>query len=174
MITPKQLITVGYPRSGNTFLNYAFKHLYDFERVSINLHTPSSLQKYDKVFVPFRHPLDCISSWHDYSRSTSLEDDIRYYLRFYRAVLESPSVVLMDFDKFTDDLKYIQKKVFETFGETAEAQATVKQVKEAMIANRMQKNLPRKNKKILKPIKKQLKKMPEFQECLDLYDKLRK
>lgn len=169
------LRTTGYCRSGNTYLNYALKYLYyNTELVNLNWHTVAKLDAREKIIVPFRNPLDCISSWHLYPSSYPLDADIRYYLRFHTAVLEKINkVVLMDFDLFTKDLQYIKIKVVENYGLSTDSPATIGQIKEYMIFDGKKLNLPRNNKAELDAIKLELGKMPEFQECLELYARLK-
>lgn len=169
------LRTSGFPRSGNTYLNYTLNHLYyDNEPVNLNWHTVAKLDARNTMIVPIRNPLDCISSWHLYPSSYPLDADIRYYLRFHTAVLEKiDKVVLMDFDLFTKDLQYVKTKVADNYGLNTDSTATIEQIKESMIANDKSLNLPRNNKAELDAVKAELQQMPEFAECLELYAKLK-
>lgn len=169
------LRTTGYCRSGNTFLNYALKCLYyNEESVNLNWHTVAKLDAREKIIVPFRNPLDCISSWHLYPSSHSLDADIRYYLRFYTAVLEKTNkVVLMDFDYFTKDIEYVKDKVSKNFNIHTGSQITNDQVKEVMLNDSKSLNLPRNNKEELALVKEQLKNTTDFDKCLELYAQLK-
>ncbi len=64
------LESVGYPRSGNHFLNYALRLMYypDFQTKIVS-HDYNKLTT-EFVFVPFRNPADSIPSF-DISKLTS-------------------------------------------------------------------------------------------------------
>lgn len=169
------LRTTGYCRSGNTYLNHTLKYLYyDNEPVNLNWHTVAKLDAREKIMVPFRNPLDCISSWHLYPSSYPLDADIRYYLRFHTAVLEKiGKVVLMDFDLFTKDLQYIKTKVSDNYGLSTDSTATIEQIKESMLSDGKTINLPRNNKTELDAVKAELQGMAGFNECVELYNVLK-
>jgi hypothetical protein len=171
----KDLITSGFPRSGSTYLNQALQLLYyPSEAVNNNRHTTIAIEKSDKIMVSFRNPLDSIASWHRYPSGGLLEADIQYYVRFYSYVLSNlDRVVLMDFDLFTQDLEYVKTKVFENFGLTAVQEVTDAQVKEAMLNNGKEINLPRSNKDELDAVKSVLEPLSEFQECISIYATLK-
>lgn len=169
------LVTTGFPRSGNTYLNYSFRSLYyPEENPRLNFHSVSSMEKFDHLFIPFRNPVDCIGSWHNYPSNGQLDADIKYYLRFYRAVLENlHKLTLMDFNKFTTSLDYIKDKVKNSLDIDPVADPTDSQIKLAMVDDEKTINLPLNNKAELDAIKASLIEIPEFQECLELYDTLK-
>jgi len=169
------LFTTGFPRSGNTYLNYSFRSLYyPEENPRLNFHSVSSIEKYDHLFVPFRNPEDCIASWHKYPSGGQLEEDIKYYLRFYRAALENlDKITLMDFNKFTTSLEYIKDKVKGSLDLESVANPTDSEIKLAMLDSGKTINLPVNNKAELDIIKAQIAEMPSFQECLELYESLK-
>jgi hypothetical protein len=167
------LITSAYPRSGQTFLNYALKHLYYEDEANTNYHSVSSIEKYDHLFVPFRNPEDCIASWHRYPSGGQLQEDIKYYLRFYKAALENlDKITLMDFNKFTTSLEYIKDKVKGSLDLESVANPTDSEIKLAMLDSGKTINLPVNNKAELDIIKAQIAEMPELQECLNIYNNL--
>ena len=169
------LRTTGYCRSGNTYLNYVLKFLYyPSERKNFNWHTVAKLDAREKIMVPFRNPLDCISSWHLYPSNGTLDADIQFYLRFYRAVIDKiDKVVLMDFDYFTKDIDYVTDKVFKNFGITEYGNITDIEVKNIMLADDKEINLPRNNKEELDAVKAELQGMAGFNECVELYNTLK-
>lgn len=159
----------GFPRSGNNFLIYSISSILGIEPKQSN-HTVYAIENSDLIYVPFRNPLDCISSWNLFHNKTIIEKDIKYYLRFYNAALNSSNtVVLMDFDKFITDLNYIATKINSTVPEGL----TIDQIKQSMIDNGRDWNLPRDNQAEIDEIRNDLSQMPEFQECLDLYEVLK-
>jgi hypothetical protein len=171
----KELITSGFPRSGNTYLNQALQLMYyPSDLVNDNRHTVVAIEKSKKIMVPFRNPIDCIASWHKYPSSGELELDIKYYIRLYSFVLNNLNkVVLMDFDLFTNDLEYIKTKVFENFGLTTAQNVTDSQIKEAMLTNGRERNLPQNNKEEINTTKAALQTIPEFSQCSDIYQQLK-
>ena len=171
----KELITSGFPRSGSTYLNQALQLLYyPLEGVNENRHSVIAIEKATKIMVPFRNPLDSIASWHKYPSHGRLEEDISYYVRFYSYVLDnSHKAVLMDFDLFIQEVDYVKSKVLDNFGFVSEETVTDAQIKEAMIANNKDINLPRNNKDELNNVKSVLETMPTFKRCIDLYGRLK-
>jgi hypothetical protein len=171
----KDLITSAFPRSGSTYLNQALQLLYyPTEEVNRNRHTTIAIEKSEKIIVSFRNPKDSIASWHKYPSNGSLEADIKYYVRFYSFVLGNlDKVVLMDFDKFTQDIEYIKSQVADSYNLTTDALVTNDEVKMAMLVNGKEINLPRNNKAELDLIKASLESMPEFTKCVDIYARLK-
>lgn len=169
------LITSGFPRSGSTYLNQALNLLYyPDQEVNWNRHTVVAIEKANRIMVTFRNPADSIASWQKYPSNGHLEEDVRFYIRFYSAVLDNLNkVVLMDFDYFTKDLDYVKGKVVNNFGLETNRYVTDSQVREAMLANGKDINLPRNNKEELDAVKMALVNTLEFQACLDLYAQLK-
>ena len=169
------LITSGFPRSGSTYLNQALNLLYyPDQEVNWNRHTVVAIENATTIMVTFRSPEDSIASWHTYPSGSQLESDIRFYIRFYSAVLDNLNkVVLMDFDYFTKDIYYIKDKVFKNFGIDTNRYVTDAEVKEAMLANDKQINLPRNNQEELALVKEQLQNITGFDKCLELYAQLK-
>ena len=149
------LITSGFPRSGNTYLNQALNLLYYSEQeVNSNRHTVVAIDKSNRIIVPFRNPTDSIASWHNYPSGGNLESDVQFYIRFYSAVIDNlHKVVLMDFDYFTKDVDYTKDKVLKNFGIETNCFVTDSQVKEAMLANGKNINLPTHNQQQLSKTK---------------------
>jgi len=97
-----------------------------------------------------------------------------FYIRFCTGVLDNlQKVVLVDFNMFTEDIDYTKNKVLSSFGIEPEAYVTISQVKEAMIADEKSINLPRNSKEELDSIKVELQQIPQFAECLTLYEALK-
>ena len=172
------LVTSGFPRSGNTFVNYAFKKLFSLEYVNANKHTIISIEKREHTFVPFRNPLDCISSWHLYQdefmlHERVLEKDFKYYLRFHNSVKAlSDKVTLLDFDLFKDDLEYLVAKVVDLYP-AIPSDVTIEEVKTFMNESDKQKNLPRNTQEQKQEIQEQIKETTLYQECVSVYQSLK-
>lgn len=169
------LITSGFPRSGSTYLNQALNLLYYPEQeVNWNRHTVVAMETARRIIVPFRNPIDSIASWHLYPSWGKIENDIKFYIRFHSFVLSNLNkTILMDFDCFTKDIDYIKDKIFKNFGLGTDNYVTDAQVKEAMLANGKDINLPRNNKEELDAVKAELQQMPEFAQCVELYERLK-
>jgi hypothetical protein len=168
------LITSAYPRSGQTFLNYALKHLYYEDEANTNYHTVNSLMRLEKPIVSIRNPLDCIPSWCNYPSGEDLIEDVKFYLRFHNAVLEvKHKVVILEFEKFTSDGNYLVNKIKESFGIDPIKSWDLDAIKVSMLEVGREKNLPVDNYDNINRLKEELKSMPEFQDCLNLYDTLR-
>ena len=170
------LITTGFPRSGNTYLNYSFKSLYyPEENPRLNFHSVSSMGKHDHLFVPFRNPQDCIASWHNYPSNGQLEEDIKYYLRFYTAALENLNkLTLMDFNKFTKDLEYIKDKVKSSIDIEGIYDVSDEEIKGYMLNDKKNKNLPLPVINDVSLTKEALLNTESFKECLVIYNNLLK
>jgi len=124
--------------------------------------------------VTFRNPIDSIASWHKYPSRGELQSDVSFYIRFYSAVIDKiHKIVLMDFDYFTKDINYIKDKVSNGFNLTAIQDVTDSQVKEAMLLNNKEINLPRNNNEELNPVKLLLQDLPDFARCIDLHRELK-
>jgi hypothetical protein len=172
----EKFITVGFPRSGNTYLNYSFRSLYYPESTPYKVfHSASTIDKFDHLFIPFRNPLDSIASWNNYPSNCEIELDIKYYIRFYSHVMNNLNkVTLMNFDYFTKDLEYIKGKVKESINIESIYSVSDKQIKDYMIEDKKNKNLPLSNPDNVSIIKETLVNTEIFKECLVIYDNLLK
>lgn len=169
------MVISGYPRSGNTYLSYALQLLYYPDKDwNLPRHTVVSIENNNKVIVPFRNPLDCISSWHSFFSDLPIKSHIDFYIRFNSAVIENLNkVVLMDFDLFTKNLGYVVDRVFTNFGVSPASTTTDFEIKSIMIEKEKEVNLPRKNQEELNIIKGRLLEEPLFEQCLALHNKLK-
>jgi len=174
-----RLITSGFPRSGNVFLNYALKETYypDLE-VLAQTHVTNTFKEYSYVITPIRNPLDCIASWNQYQENFSyprdLNADIAYYLRFYSYVIKNPNNIrLLDFDIFTVNIEYITNKITAFTGIELVKKTSLDDIKSAMINDNKASNLPRDTFGALNEIKDRLKEMNSFTECIDVYTYLK-
>ena len=174
-----RLITSGFPRSGNVFLNYSFKCLYYPDKeVSPQTHVTNTFKENTHVITPIRNPLDCISSWNLYQENFNyprdLNKDITYYLRFYSYVLNNlTNILLLDFNVFKTDLDYITNKVFNFVNINPVKKVSLEVVKDTMIKDNKVDNLPRNNQLFLTEIKNTLQEIPQITECLNLYLELK-
>jgi hypothetical protein len=172
------LVTSGFPRSGNTFVNHAFNKLFNLEYVNLNRHTVIAIESREHTFVPFRNPLDCISSWHLYQDEfltdpRLLENDFKYYLRFHNSVKAlSDKVTLLDFDLFKDDLVYLTDKVTNLYDVTP-SDITLEEVKTFMNESDKSINLPRNTQEQKQEIQEWMKGTDLYQECVYIYQSLK-
>ena len=172
----EKFITVGFPRSGNTYLNYSFRSLYYPESTPYKVfHSASTIDKFDHLFIPFRNPLDSIASWNNYPSNCEIELDIKYYIRFYNQVLLNLNkLTLMDFDRFTQDLDYIKNKVKESIHIESVYNVSNEEIKRYMIEDKKNKNLPLPVINDVSMIKETLVNTESFKECLAIYNNLLK
>lgn len=172
----EKFVTTGFPRSGNTYLNYSFRSLYYPDNIPNKVfHSASTIEKFDHLFVPFRNPLDSIASWNNYPSNCEIELDIKYYIRFYSHVMNNLNkVTLMNFDYFTKDLEYIKSKVKESINIESIYNVNDEQIKAYMIEDKKNKNLPLSSPDNVSTIKETLANTKSFKECLDIYDNLLK
>jgi hypothetical protein len=176
------LRVVGYPRSGNVFLNHAISLLFFPEKgVDSVYHTVKKIQEEEHVFTPIRDPLDCLASWclfrevlGEPQNKRSIEEDMIFYIRFHKGVLENlHKITLLDFESFTSDLLYLTKKIDESVGMKPLYSVSINQVKESMLANEKAINLPRSNNEEKNFVKELVKKEDLFKECLELYNQIK-
>ena len=170
----KSLLKVnGFPRSGNTYLNFLLRFAYyPTERPNLNWHTAKRFNSDKVLLVPIRNPLDCISSWNLWHNRYNLDMDIAYYLRFHTAALKS-NILTLEFDKFTNDFQYTYTRISKTFGIDPVEFPTDETIRESLNLNSRSMNLPRNNQEDLESIKAHLVDLPKFQACLDLYAELK-
>ena len=156
------------------YLNYALNLLYyPEETVNINNHTTQAIKNNSKIIVPFRNPIDCISSWNLYQEfdDKSLEKDIKFYNRFYTFVIENLNkCVLLDFSKITNDIEYIKTKIYFNFLIESKNIITSEDVKNKMQQDEHYDNLPRNDKDKLDAIKLELKNNFDLNNSINLYE----
>ncbi len=172
------LKTVGFPRSGNTFLNYSLKLLYyPEEDVNYCYHTTISLNKFLNVIVPLRNPLDSIASWHllPYLSHGDINDHLRFYLRLSNAFLKNKEKCLfMDFDIFTKDVEYIKNKTNTFFNYNCDKMLSIEDIKDFINKNGFVDSLPRNNKDDLDKVKIDILDNKLYNNCENIYQELKK
>lgn len=169
------LITSGFPRSGNTFLNFALWQMYyPSEEFNKNFHTVKAIKQNNKILVPIRTPFSSIASWSKFLESEELKESCKYYTRFYtEAKVMSDKVVFVDFDKMIADLDYIKLLVKQHFNIDPVAETTIDAIKELMVDNAHDWNLPQNNQAELDAIKALLLNVPEFSDCELIYGQIK-
>lgn len=188
MLDKKQIIVSGFPRSGNTFLRNLIKNSYTNFIVPIHIHNFAYVeQNYDKNYfiVPIRNPKDAIGSW-DYYRDFYVEKNSHinnfdkksgffYYNNFYERVLKlSDKVLILDFDKFTSDVEYVYSSIYKFYSEAPEVKITIDDIKELMILNGQNINIPQNNKESLDIYKNNVLLDNDYYKCLELYNSILK
>jgi hypothetical protein len=167
-----KLITSGFPRSGNMFLNYALSEMYFPDEEPQNPeHFVYKLEQNDNVIIPLRSPADCIYSWHNFKiqKEISLDPDFIFYKRFNSYVLDNLNRhIVLDFNIFTKDLSYISNKI----GIDPINICTVDDVKNRMIKDNNQWNLPRDDYNFNKATKQEVLDNPLFEECMGIYNSI--
>jgi len=164
----QKIPTVAYPRSGNTFLDYALRLMYYPEdKLIMFYHTEKSVDKFNKFLVPLRNPLDAIASWSIYSDlyKGSTEDHINFYIRLNAKILNNKhKSVILDFEKFTQDLSYLENVIKNNFGYSVKSKTSIEDIK-SLIKEELGDNWTPRNNKI------ELNKTKEIIESNQLYTK---
>lgn len=168
----------GYPRSGNTFINHAFFKMYDFAHINFNRHTVKSIEQRDHTFVPFRHPLEAISSWHIYQQVHFLdirfiENDIKFYNRFHEEALNmKDKITFLNFDLFKNNVKHLEENVSHIYNVSA-IPVTDREVKDFMADRRLVLNIPRNDEEVKKEVMAFVEKQDLYKKSLDLYNQVK-
>ncbi len=168
----------GYPRSGNTFINHAFFKMYDFAHINFNRHTVKSIAEREHTFVPFRHPLEAISSWHIYQQvhfldARFIENDIKFYNRFHeQALAMKDKITFLDFDLFKNNTKYLEDKVSHIYSVSA-IPVEAHEVKEFMAHRRLTLNIPRNDGETKQEVMSFVDKQELYKRSLDLYNQIK-
>jgi hypothetical protein len=168
----------GYPRSGNTFINHAFFKMYDFAHINFNRHTVKSIEEREHTFVPFRHPLEAISSWHIYQQVHFLdirfiENDIKFYNRFHQEALKmKDKITFLDFDLFKNNIKYLEDKVFNLYNVSA-IPVKAYEIKDFMAHRRLMLNIPRNDGETKQEVMSFVEKQELYKISLDLYNHIK-
>lgn len=116
------LVIEGYPRSGNSFSEVAFRWSQRPNQVRLahHIHQPAQIIQAVRWGVPaivlIRQPEDAILSYSIYQPENSLRQSIRYYNRFYRSLLPYLNqCVVATFDQVTCDFGTIIENVNQTY-----------------------------------------------------------
>ncbi len=116
------LVIEGYPRSGNSFSEAAFRWSQRPNQVRLahHIHQPAQIIQAVRWGVPaiilIRQPEDAILSYSIYQPECSLRQNIRYYNRFYRSLLPYlDQCVVATFEQVTGDFGTIIENVNQTY-----------------------------------------------------------
>lgn len=173
----QRIPTIAFPRSGNTFLNYALRLMYYPEdKLIMFYHTEKSVDKFDKFLVPLRNPLDAIASWSIYSDlyKGSTEDHINFYIRLNTKILNNKhKSVVLDFERFTQDLSYLEDTIKNNFGYSVKSKTSIEEIK-SLIKDELGDNwTPRDNKTELSKAKEIIESNKLYVKALNLYDNIK-
>ena len=111
------IVIEGYPRSGNTFASSAFRLAQSQPvKIAYRLHAPTQLICAAKMNVPaialIRQPEDAVLSWVIHRSHLTIEQALKGYISFYRAVFPyKDSFVIADFDRVIGDFGSIIQEV---------------------------------------------------------------
>jgi hypothetical protein len=166
----------GYPRSGNTFLGYfAWISYYPNQERKQSWHTVRAMKEQDYVLVPFRNPIEAITSFYIYSgKKESIKNLDSYYRRMYTNALDfSDKVLLVDFDFFTKDTNYLYESIKDRWKIEPLDLASSLEIKIKMDLDGKRTHLPRDNYEEKENVRKYLLDNWDFSESLNLYNKLK-
>lgn len=112
-----QIVIEGFPRSGNTFAVFAFRHAQGRDvRIAHHLHAPAQVTRAVERGVPtvvlVRDPLEAVPSLMLRDPRFSMDLALRYYVSFYEAVAEHrDGYVLATFEDVTRDYGAVLERV---------------------------------------------------------------
>jgi hypothetical protein len=169
------LIVSGFPRSGNTFLNFALWQMYyPAEEFNKNFHTVKAIKQNNKVLVPVRSPFESVASWSNFVPEEGLSESCKYYIRFHTEAKNfNDKVIFVDFNKMIDNLEYIKTLVKDNFDIDPVAETTIDALKALMVEKDRDWNLPQNNQVKLDAIKTTLLSVPEFADCEIIYNNIK-
>jgi len=192
------VFSTGYQRSGNTFLAFILAEVINKERLVSHLHKIApikiALKKGLYVVVVVRNPNESISSaylkyheMHNVKMETKINNKILtklindYYSFNKYFLINKEKVLLIDFNNLIKDtnfvvkdiLKFINIDIAENLDENIQKSIN-NYIKKKSLKNTIGSSLPSEEKEALKSlIKKHVLKNQKFNECIDLYDKLK-
>lgn len=177
-VDSSNLIIHGFPRSGNHFLNYVCLELYKDFKFSI-YHDYRLFNELDGLLiVPVRNSLDCIASLANLK--TILSNDelnidmcINQYIDYFTKALELNNILLIEFDLFINDIKYVSDSIENKWGIKPDKDSTLELVKQHMADDKKEMHLPQDNKKLLDEIKKLVAQHPRYDEAVQLYGQIK-
>lgn len=180
---------VGFPRSGNTFLRHSLNEMYPEYYFTRPVHTVKFLEENKEkniLIMPIRKPEDCIASWIElkdnllYEASGSnlyyninlVDPAIKYYIRYFSYVLDTKNILMLNFDKFTINLEYVAKAIFDRYGIFCSNLTTAEYIKDKMFKEGAVTQIPRENKDKLLYIKDMVYNSKEIKKAKDIFYKL--
>lgn len=170
-----KLMTVGYPRSGNTFINYFLIKEYGNPKQDLWKHTAFALSNNQNIIVPIRKPIDCISSYISFLGNTAPSlPYINYYIRFHENVLNNKkNILIAKFEDFISDFTILRESIKNKFGFISNNQYSVLDIKNEMIQDSKEINLPREN---FNPenVRQEILQNEKYSECVELYEEIGK
>lgn len=171
----KNIEVIGFPRNGNTFLIYSINKIYVYPEIQRTRHTVKAIEKADKAVVPLRYPAECLTSGFDNGFDIeTLKAYVKYYIRFTKSVLDNKNkLTILEFDKFTVNLDYIKSEIKKNYNIDPVNNPSIDEIKENMIENGRDWNLPKDSYTNRDIAKESLLQLPEYEECLELYNQLK-
>lgn len=165
------VVTVGFPRSGNVFVNHYIHHAYETEDLLRPRHTVKSLKEFEHIVFPIRNPIDAMASYVvDDFDIIPVEQTIAFYLRFMEGALENKSkLCIVDFDIFVNDINHISNQINIHYNVPVKYNKSEQEIKEIIRSKNWTNNLPRDNKDKLAKAKEVLLNTNKIDECLQLY-----
>lgn len=116
------LVIEGFPRSGNTFSVFAFKHAQSREvRVAHHLHAPAQILRAARLGIPalvlLRDPVDAVLSLMLRDPGFTAGRALRYYASFYETVARhGDGFVVGPFEEVTGDYGAVVGRINARFG----------------------------------------------------------
>lgn len=113
------LVSTGFPRSGNHFLNHLLRTSFPGKIKNEVTHNIKTLE-IPGCIVPVRNPYESIPSWSKFCNEPDIDGISRWYLRFNKKILDNiDSLFVVDFNQLTENPLAIVNKVSDRFNLTA-------------------------------------------------------
>jgi hypothetical protein len=170
----RKLQVCGFPRSGNVFLSYLLREVY-YPQLSTSMpyHFEDTFDKFNRLIVPVRNPLEAIASFNNFLLPHSIQDDINLYININTKALNSVNTIFVNFDQFTSDVAYVKNIIKNNFNIEPMADPTIESIKQSIIDGNHEIHLPNPERyEAIESTKLVLSNMPEFQDCVNIYNTL--
>lgn len=158
--------------------------MYKDKTVPVYIHTVTevnrNIENNNIVCLTFRNPLDSVASWYHYRHNylthkikNTIEDDLKFWFRFNSNALKNKdNLTFMNFHKFSNNLIYIKNVIKNMHNIDPTHTYTVDEMKEIVIKNDDEVNLPRGNKEELDIIKKKILALPLYKKAVELFQEM--
>lgn len=166
------IVTVGFPRSGNVFVNEYIHQAYATEYLLRPRHTGKSLSEFQHIIFPLRNPIDAMASYVvDDFEVIPIDQTIAYYLRFMKSALEHKNkLCVVNFELFTKNIYHISNQINDTYGIPIKHNISDTEVKEIIRSRNWTDNLPRDNREKLDQARKAILDSSKIDDCIKIYD----
>ena len=170
------IYVTGYGRSGNTFLQIALQKMYS--KVIVSDHNHNSLYFVNRlgsnVVIPIRNPLDSVASYYSFLTynkvTTTIDKCLENYIDYFSKIQHhKDKLCLLDFNKMTTDLTYIENQIENKYGCAVDKKIDIKEVEQEMTKNHSMFFYTRSEAKASQKIKQQVLDSNYYNQALTLW-----